>query len=249
MRRSAFFVFSAVCAVVSAVFYFALIGYKFSAYVLFALALFSAFLGISNNIEKKPLKIIRNVLITVFVLCVAAGTILTCMVLSGLSGDNAENCDYLIVLGAGINGDKPSLTLYERLVKTEELMSEFPNCKAIVSGAKAPDEDFSEAEVMKRFLVSRGIDEARITEEKRAKNTRENIRFSLDIINSVRDSGDCDIVIVSSDYHIFRARYIARKLGLEPAMASAETSLPVLRINYILREAAALVKTYWEMLS
>ena len=248
MKRAVLYALSAVCAVLSAVFFFALVGYKFSALILFAFAVFFAFLAFCCNTQKKFLHIARRAVVITAVICTIAGGTLVFLITSGLSGDTVDKCNYIIVLGAGINGRTPSLTLSDRLCKAEELMQKFSRCTAIVSGAQAPDEEVSESEVMKAFLVSHGIDKSRIIEEKRAENTQENIRFSLDIINSLEDSKAQNVVVVSSDYHMFRAKYISKKLGLEPIMASAETSLPVLRINYIMREAAALVKTYREML-
>jgi len=92
---------------------------------------------------------------------------------------------------------------------------------------------------MERYLISRGIPKDRIIKEEKATDTNENLIYSREIIDS---RGGGSTAIVSSDYHIFRTRLLAKKQGLSAVMLSAKSSLPVLRINYAVREGFALVK-------
>ena len=150
-------------------------------------------------------------------------------------------CDYVIVLGAGIHGETPSRTLSDRLDRTVEYMKKHPGCIAIVSGGQGDDEDITEALAMERYLVSREIDKEQIIKEENSRNTHENMVFSREIIES---RGGGSVAIISSDYHIYRARRLAENAGLFPVMLSARTELPILFTNCLFREAFALVKAH-----
>ena len=103
------------------------------------------------------------------------------------------------------------------------------------------DEDITEALAMERYLVSRGIDKEQIIKEENSRNTHENMVFSREIIES---RGGGSVAIISSDYHLYRARRLAENAGLFPVMIPAETTLPILFVNCTLREAFALVKAH-----
>ncbi|MBE6037352.1 MAG: YdcF family protein [Clostridiales bacterium] len=168
------------------------------------------------------------------------------------SADREEDPDYLIVLGAGLRGDVPSVTLRDRLRTAADFLKEHPDTIAIVSGGQGPDETISEALAMKRWLVQSGIPEARIVMENRSTSTYENLTFSLAIIESLRTddedsssagSGEPVIAILSSEYHMYRASLMAGELGLaDPQMVPASTSLPFLKTAYFIREAAGLAR-------
>ena len=64
-----------------------------------------------------------------------------------------ETPEFVVVLGAQVQGDEPSLTLKKRLDKTLEFMQEHPDRTVIVSGGQGPDEAHTEASVMARYLI------------------------------------------------------------------------------------------------
>ena len=66
-----------------------------------------------------------------------------------------ETPEFVVVLGAQVQGDEPSLTLKKRLDKTLEFMQEHPDRTVIVSGGQGPDEAHTEASVMARFRMVR----------------------------------------------------------------------------------------------
>ncbi len=242
MRKTAFALISALLFLLSFVLYFLLIGYKFTGRLLFATSAYFAFLAVTCGTRSRLFARLRKV-ITMLVICgVVFVIILSSIVISGMSGDTDAPTDYAIILGAGLNGNVPSLTLSERLSRAEEYLKQFPDCVAVVSGGMGSGETITEAEAMSQYLFARGIDPSRIIKEPMAKNTSENIELSLEKIKEHGD-GDFTVAVISSDYHIFRARKIAESFGISPVMVSARTSFPVLRLNYILREAFALVKT------
>lgn len=242
MKRTVFSLISAFFFLLSFILCFLLIGYKFTGLLLFAAGLYFAFLALSCSARSRHILRLRKIITVLASVGVIFVLILSSIVISGMNGDAARPADYVIILGAGLNGDVPSLTLSERLSRAEEYLKQFPDCVAVVSGGMGSGETTTEAEAMSRYLIARGIDRSRIIKEHNAKNTSENIAFSLKKIKE-HGSGDFSVAVISSDYHILRARMIAESFGLSPVMVSAKTSLPVLRINYIFREAFALVKT------
>ncbi len=242
MRKSIFISLSAICFLFAFVLYFLLIGYKFTGLLSFVLGAYFLFLALTCASSARSIKIIRRVVTALAIAGVTLVFLLSSIVISDMNGDAHQKADYAIVLGAGLDGDTPSLTLAERLSKTAEYLDLFPDCIAIVSGGMGPGETITEAEAMARYLISHGIDKDRIIKEDKAKNTYENFLFSLEKIED-RADGYFTLAVISSDYHICRARKIARSFGVSPVMVSADTSLPVLKLNYILREAFALVKT------
>ena len=156
-----------------------------------------------------------------------------------------ETPEFVVVLGAQVQGDEPSLTLKKRLDKTLEFMQEHPDRTVIVSGGQGPDEAHTEASVMARYLIEHGADASRIIEEDKASNTRENLLFSA----KPAEAAGLDtsrVLIVTSDFHMCRAKYIARTLSMEPYGQASDTWPWILKVNYTLREVFAFAKAFWQ---
>lgn len=165
--------------------------------------------------------------------------------LQGRDSRMEKTPEFIVVLGAQIQGERPSLTLQKRLDKTAELMRENPETRVIVSGGQGADEITTEASVMKRYLCEKGIDPERITEEENATTTRENLIFSAAL---ARESGlnTDSVLIVTSDFHMARAKYIARSLGMTPYGLAGDTWPWILKVNYTLREVFAFCKAVYQ---
>lgn len=78
-------------------------------------------------------------------------------ILWGMTGNNPEHLDYIIIPGAGLNGDKPSPVLEMRLSYSCSYLEAHPETIVIVSGGQGPTEPISEAESMKNWLTAKGI--------------------------------------------------------------------------------------------
>ena len=159
------------------------------------------------------------------------------MVRAAKGAPEAE-ADYLIVLGAGVNGTVPSLSMLNRLTAARAYLEAHPGCVAVVSGGQGPGEEISEAEAMSRWLRANGVDGNRLLLEDRATTTLENLAFSFALIPP---EGRDRVAVVSSEYHLYRAEYLARCLGYTVAGVPARTTLPALRANYYIREALGVV--------
>lgn len=144
---------------------------------------------------------------------------------------------YLIVLGAAVYGDQPSLTLVRRLQGALDYMERYPESVAVVSGGMGKGETVTEGEAMRDWLLRHGIPEERILVEVRATSTWENLDYSFDIIRERGDDPDGNVAIVSSAYHLFRAKSMARIRGVEAAGVSAPWGYPLVMLNYFIREA------------
>ena len=147
---------------------------------------------------------------------------------------------YTIVLGAKVNKNgEPSLSLHYRLEAAVVYLKQYPHVKVIVSGGQGKEEPMTEAERMCIFLKEAGIEEERILQESVSTSTFENIAFSKKLL----PAGETSVTIISSDFHLTRAQYLAEKVGLKVDVVPAETPESV-EAKLRLRERAALLKTY-----
>ncbi len=146
--------------------------------------------------------------------------------------------DYAIVLGAKVKRDALSLSLQYRLEAALQYANEHPHVTMILAGGQGPDEPMSEAEAMRQFLTGNGIAEERLILETASTSTYENILFSKKLLPSEIQS----VTIITSDFHLARARRIAASLNLESDAVSAETPKRV-AAKLVVRERIALVKT------
>lgn len=155
-------------------------------------------------------------------------------ILSGFSSDlHSDSADYLIILGAKVNPDGPSLLLQQRIDTAYEYLVANPDTVAIASGGQGADEPMSEARCIANELIKRGIGADRILMEEKSTDTAENIQFSRKLI---ADSPDCRVLIVSNNFHCFRSAAIARKyLEAEVGHLSASSVLGLLP-HYMVRE-------------
>ncbi|WP_225229736.1 YdcF family protein [Sporosarcina quadrami] len=149
-------------------------------------------------------------------------------------GSNA----YAIILGAKVNGEVPSLSLRYRLETAIAYAEKYPDVMFILSGGQGPDEDISEAEAMRRYLTDHGVDEERLLMESESTSTYENIRNSKKLM----PEGINEITIITSDYHLARARFIAKNLDLQSDALPAKTPSSVKAKQHI-RERLAIIKT------
>jgi len=147
---------------------------------------------------------------------------------------------YVIVLGAKVKpGGILSLSLKNRLEEAVSYLNKYPDVKVIVSGGQGADEDRTEASAMLSYLQDKGIDRERILVEEQSTSTYENLLFSKELL----PEGTKRITIVSNDFHLQRAKYLAKKLDLEADVIVAKTPKSV-EAKLKLRERAALLKTY-----
>jgi uncharacterized SAM-binding protein YcdF (DUF218 family) len=159
------------------------------------------------------------------------------MVISHMSGNAEPDAAYVIILGARVNGNSPSITLRQRAAAAARYLKENPAAKVIATGGKGSGESITEAEALRRLLEAADIDKARIIIENKSTSTWENLGNSASFL----DSPDKSIVLVSSDFHLFRAKGMAKKLGYANISTLASKSQVQILPNYLLREYLAII--------
>lgn len=148
----------------------------------------------------------------------------------------------VIVLGAGLHGDVISLTLRNRLDMAKRYLDQYPESQVILSGGQGEGEWLSEAQAMATYLMNKGIKSDRLILEDQSTNTVENLRYAKAILEA-QGKGNKPILIITSDFHVYRAKMIAKDLGMNAKGKGAETLLYLIP-NYFLREAFGVVR-YW----
>ena len=238
MRRR-YWIPAALCAVLGILVYFFAFGYQFSALLLTLSAAGILAFGLVDCLRRRfprGMKWLRRVMLAC--LCLLLAAMIATSVWIGLcaSGADEPEAEYLIVLGAGVNGSVPSLSLRERLEAALAYLERYPQAVAVLSGAQGSGEDITEAQCMFDWLTARGIDENRLLREEEATRTRENLRFALGLIEERTGTRPETVAVVSSEYHLCRAELYAKQLGVRALGVPAHTTWLTLRINYQIRE-------------
>lgn len=163
----------------------------------------------------------------------------------GEQDNSALPVDAVIVLGAGVNGETPSLILQSRINAAAAYIEKHPDVPVVLSGGQGPGEDISEAACMRRALWTNSEEwNARYLLEDRSTSTAENFAFSKELLQEQGiDTDTAVIAVVTSDFHCFRAHFIAQRAGLTVIDVPAEVDWLLLNANYYIREFFALGKT------
>lgn len=240
---------AAVLAVLAAVFR-AVSALRFSSVLCAAACLGLAVYALlrAHSSERAWARWCRWVLLALFCIGFAFFLYLEARVVSGARGDadRPEEVSCVLILGAGVDGTRPSLTLAKRLDAALAYLADKPDVPVIVSGCQGVGEDISEAECMARYLTERGVDETRIWKEEEASSTRTNFLYSLAMMDERGVDAGTPFAVITSDYHIARSRYIAQREGVGPdRIVMVSSALPgsayyaLLTANYYVREAFA----------
>ena len=149
-----------------------------------------------------------------------------------------ENLDYIIVLGAHVNGVRLSKALLERTRRALEYLEKNPKTRAVLSGGQGEGETISEAEAMCRYLEDHGISRERLILEDRSTNTKENLDFSLALIGDL----NAPIGVVTNHFHVFRGVAIGKKCGCKNIYPISSRYRSWRLVIYIPREILAIIK-------
>ena len=240
-KRTAFFITEGVLLTAAAFYRFVLLVYTTLSFccLFAALVVLLYFLLDWLSVQRpKPAKILRTLLTVALTCGFTLFAVAETTVVHAARTDPDPEAPYCIVLGAKVNGETPTLSLTERVTAAKDYLEKYPEAKAVLSGGQGSGERISEAECMRRWLVQNGIDGSRLLLEDGSHTTQQNIANSLAVIAADGGSANGKTAIVSSEYHLCRAKRIARKNGCPNAAGvAARTGWPVLRLNYFIREA------------
>lgn len=171
---------------------------------------------------------------------VAVCAVETAFIAGSFNAVGKPGLDYIIVLGAQVKEEGPSIVLRYRLDAAADYLRENPETQCIVTGGQGANEPFTEAEGMRDYLVNIGIDESRIILEPRALNTQQNIAYS----KALMDPPEASVGIVTNNFHVFRGVGLAKKQGLTDTCGIAAPSNPLYLPNNVLREYFGITKDF-----
>lgn len=229
-KSPAWAVSSGILLALAAAVRFILKGY---AYLAYTLAFFAALIILHRFLSRKLWRIVLILVCIGFAYFIAVEI----PIIKNARTDADAGRDYLIVLGAAVYGDDPSPSLTRRLQGTLDYMEKYPDSVAIVSGGQGKGENVSEAECMYTWLTERGVDPERLIMEDRATSTSENLQFSFDIIRSRGTDPEGHTAVLSSPYHLYRAKQMAKRMGVQVAGVAGGWDHPLLTVTYFIREA------------
>ncbi len=207
--------------------------------------------------EKKQFKINKKAL---RIACISASAVLLLSVLTvsvcnavviGSAKDyiisfeeakSLDGIDCIVVLGAGVRPDgSMSAMLYERVLMGAELYLADVSERILLSGDHSR-EDYNEVGAMKDYMVSRGIDANVVFTDHAGFDTYDTFYRARDVFLAKR------VVIVTQHYHLSRAVFIARELGLDAYGVACDTGeYTIKKMNYV-RETAARTKYVFDAL-
>ena len=119
-----------------------------------------------------------------------------------------EGYDCVLVLGCAVWGDRPSHMLEDRLLVGIELCKNGASEKLLVSGDHGTEE-YDEVNVMKTFATDRGLASEDVFMDHAGFSTYESMYRARDIFKAKK------VLIVTQEYHLYRAVFVARRLGLD----------------------------------
>ncbi len=179
------------------------------------------------------------------VMSVVALTFITCQIaiLSHFFDKGERDLDYIIVLGAQMRADGPSVIYSYRLQKAAEYLNENPGTICITTGAQGNNEPVSEGDGGAKYLLSIGVAENRIITETQSMDTEENIKNSLAIIDEHEERPEnLRIGIVTNGFHVFRGIHIAGNLTDADISGIAAYMQPQYIPNNMVRETFGILR-------
>ncbi|MBQ5841162.1 MAG: YdcF family protein [Clostridia bacterium] len=210
-----------------------------------ALPLAAAVVGIwlfASPHKKGWRRVVATVCVCGLCVCVVLGAVLSGFMLSAAAAEPAENST-VVVLGSKIYGDRPSRMLGDRLRLAAAYLKANPHLNCVVAGGLGKGETYTEAYVMQKYLVETcGIDPARIACEDASTDTRENLLYSLKIIE--QRGWSKSVVTTTQIFHQYRARRWAQMAGAQEVGALACHTPFHLLLNYWVRECAAICRLW-----
>ena len=122
----------------------------------------------------------------------------------------SQHAQTMVILGSQVLGTPAvaSPTLADRLDVAIQYLNENPETKVVVCGGQGEDESATEASVMAKYLIDKGIDANRVYQEDKSRRTAEQFIFA----NRVIPLGKT--VVVTNDFHILRSIMLAKRSGI-----------------------------------
>ncbi|MBO4819011.1 MAG: YdcF family protein [Firmicutes bacterium] len=203
----------------------------------------AAFLALGflwKHIVKLPWAAKGILLLAVF-LCIVNFAAAEARIIKAAKSLPGENAKWVVILGAKVNDSGVSLEFGRRIDAAADFAKKHEGAIIVTTGGRGSDEPMSEGEAACERLLSLGIDKDRIVVEKKSDSTRENFEFAKDLMKERGYSEGDEIIIVSSEFHLYRAGKIAKAAGFEDISYIGVQGKAFLLPQYYFREYAALL--------
>lgn len=189
---------------------------------------------------KNMIKIITLIILVIIIVCILINV---CVINSNkndiLKKENIkeDSFDCILILGAGVRGNTPSPMLEDRLLTGIDLYNKNISKKIVVSGDHGK-EYYDEVNVMKNYLIGKGIPSEDIFMDHAGFSTYDSIYRIKEIFKAKK------VIIVTQEYHLYRSLHISKELNLEAKGFAANRREYFGQIKRDIREMFAIIKDY-----
>ena len=196
--------------------------------------------------KKKTLFAILRIFLCLCIVGITAVTVINAgvklsagdQIITSEEASNLADVDCILVLGCFVRSNgQPSDMLHDRLTRGVELYDLGAAPKLLMSGDHG-QVDYDEVAAMKQFAVDHGIPSEDVFMDHAGFSTYESIYRARDIFQAEK------ILIVTQEYHLYRAIYIANQLGVEAYGVSSNYHTYPNQTSYDIREMLARVKDF-----
>jgi uncharacterized SAM-binding protein YcdF (DUF218 family) len=172
---------------------------------------------LARTLARRVYKLI--VALIVLVLLIGGGMAVDIWRFAGES--STDKADAALVLGAAVIGARPTPVLEERLRHAETLFKSGQVARIVVTGGLSPEDDLTEAQASKNWLVAAGVPGEDVLLEDKSRTTIENLAFARPVLEA---NGIGSVLVVSDPLHMRRAMMIADRVGISAEPSPTPTS-------------------------
>lgn len=199
-------------------------------------------------------KWLRIVLITIAGLAAVTAIICLVFIFTPKVNNEPEDCDYVILLGGGIdkNGRLPE-TVNNKVKVAGDYLLKHKNAFCVVTGGTLKWLPYAEAPEMKRTLVNMGIESEKILIEDQALDTIQNLQYSCKMLaehenKTINEILDSKIIVVTNYFHLHRSEILAKRIGYKN-IAGLGANCEGIKIPHLyVREICAYIKLLMRIL-
>jgi uncharacterized SAM-binding protein YcdF (DUF218 family) len=178
---------------------------------------------------------------------ILSGLILVAAIYRQARAEQAQPADAIVVLGTAQFNGWPGPVFQARLDHALELWRQGYAPLVVVTGGKMAGDEFTEAEAAVAYLTQAGVPLDAIVTDNEARDTWESMQ---NVALLLEPHGLHNVILVSDGFHLFRAKIMARDVGLE-GWGSPVVESPIVpgggsEFSYVLREAAAITAHLWQ---
>lgn len=211
------------------------------------LGLFLLALWASKCCNLRLSRVLQRILWVGFIAAVGLFLMLQSVIFAHAQDDIRGEPQVMIVLGAQVKENGPSVLLADRLHTAFAYWQEHPEITIVVTGGQGPDEPWTEASAMAAYLIELGVPESQLMLEEEAHNTHENLIYSFALLAQMGYDVTDDMLVVSNGFHLARVALLwERVAGSQENLSrlAAPCSDTPAKIQSYIREAPALVKSW-----